>query len=497
MRELINIITETDLTAAELKKHGGAYLATLVDLINKGQPLEITPAKRETYGEKVKISPESAQQLATALQNMQAGQPYTLPPKITIISDLHDQPQSVSLGTLFKDGRFTGRTTNGQTQPGKAYNAGHLNELMMGLATSAKFANLGMPVTFEQVKAMVGHVVSSIENKNVVFSITRAVKYPEKGSKTDTLQFRAVVPAMSAQAFIQMHNNQQYAPDIAALFAGAVKYANESDRVNKACTIVRNDPNNNVIDVLSDGTSDAKGTKADLKLSIDGRSVALLSLKTRSSDTLGQISGTKYESLQTWFKTCFEVNIAQYKGLFDPALGNEQIYQNIYKIYDDVVVPKLTLQVEKQSPARESAIVKHFAQAALFFARGEKLEDVEVVKLDDSLASGNYKIMHYTDDLYEKMKLLDLEVKATTREKGRTVQIMVKPKPGVPVKKTGNLLCQFRTQIMGGYLRNFFETGTMLEELTQVNVAPPVDQPEASPRPKRTTSSAGLGRERR
>jgi hypothetical protein len=370
---------------------------------------------------------------------------------------------------LFKDARFKA-TAAGE---GKAYNAGHLNELMMGLAVSAKFLNLGNPITLQQVIAMGSKVAYGPEGKNMLFSMSLTVTYPDKKSKEDTMNFRGVVPMASAQAFVNHIQSGQIPNDITALFNGAVKYANTGERVIKACTIVRNDPNSNQIDVVSDGTSDAKGTKADLKIGVDGTDVALLSLKTRSSDTLGQISGVTFENMSLWFSKCFNVNIGPYKQFFDPQLDKNQIYQNVYKLYDDIVIPQMALAIEKQSPATETEIVKRIANAALFFARGDKLEDVEVVKLDDKIAEGNYKILRFTDGLYDAMKLLDLDLVHSSRDKGRTVKIMIKPDPSVKVTRKSNLLCQFRTQMMGDYLRHYFESGSVLEELTHVK--PPVD----------------------
>ena len=133
----------------------------------------------------------------------------------------------------------------------------------------------------------------------------------------------------------------------------------------------------------------------------------------------------------------------------------------------------MKLSIEKQSPATETEIVRRIADAALFFARGDKLEEVEVVKLDDKIAEGNYRVLRFTDGVYDAMKVLDLDLAYTTRDKGRTVKIMVKPDPAAKVKGKSNLLCQFRTQIMGDYMRHYFETGSVLEELTHVKT--PVD----------------------
>jgi hypothetical protein len=92
-----------------------------------------------------------------------------------------------------------------------------------------------------------------------------------------------------------------------------------------------------------------------------------------------------------------------------------------------------------------------------------------VVKLNDKLADGDYKILKFSDNLPEAMKHYDLVAKKVgTGENGRTIQIWVKPAPGERVIRNSHMLCQFRSQLQGGYMRNNFETGAILEALTEV-----------------------------
>ena len=90
-----------------------------------------------------------------------------------------------------------------------------------------------------------------------------------------------------------------------------------------------------------------------------------------------------------------------------------------------------------------------------------------MVKLDDRIKEGNYKILKFSDDLYEAMKHLDLEVDLVARgDNGRTIKISVKPAEGEELKQGSNMLCKFRTQKMGKSYRNYFEIGPMMEKLT-------------------------------
>lgn len=469
MRDLINIITETALTKSELVKHNGKYLATLIDLVGNGIPLPVDPSYRDKLGDIIEYDPAGVSALQAALDSGDIA--ANLPKNAAVL--VNGKPTQIPWGALFKGKEFTGLEVK------KDYNTGHLAELMMGLAVSAKFFNLGADVTVEQVIQMAQFADVGIPpgSKNYRVSLLKEIDYPESGSKKDSLNFLAVVPAKSAESFFNQLNSGKWTRDLGAVFASAVKYANESVGVANACQRVRQDKSNNQIDVVSDGTSDAKGTKADLTLKIDGTKVNLLSLKTYSTDTLGQVSGTDFDQVSKWFDISFGLKLDKYRSYFDDTLDKETVYKNIIKLYDEVIFPAVKDLVDTQSPGKEAQIVRQLAKAANFFARGESMEDVEIVKLDDQVSKGNYKILKFSDDLYDAMKELDLEAKMIGKD-GRTIQIFVKPEEG---KDKGDKLCQFRTQKMGGYPRNYFETGTMLEKLTALEPTVPKASSEEEP----------------
>ena len=460
LRDLL--LVETNLSPNELYHRGDAqHLRTLIDLINADYDLPVAPEKRAKLGDTVKVDKSEIPVLQAILGkvNDKAAFIGSVPKKIKMYVNgaLEMQPFSV----IFKGAEFTGETDD---KTKKSYNTGHLNELFMGLVVTAKFFNIGNAITTDQVLDMIGYIDSRIDGKNYVFTITRKISYPEMGNKTDSLSFLARVPAKSAEAFLEQANARKFNNDLQSVFSSAVRYVNESTSVADSCTKVRKDKNNNKIDVVSDGTTDAKGTKADLTLAVDGSKINLLSLKTFGSDTLGQFSGLSIENLSKWFRINFNLDISPYKNQFDPALGEDQIEKNLIKLYDDIVYPHVQKTVEDQKPGVEAAIVKQFSDAANIYARGESLEDVEVVKLDDKITSGSYKIMKFSHNLKDAMLHFDLETRYVNKGTGRTIQIWVKPAEGW--FKKAMKLCQFRTQKAGGYIRNYFESGPMLEALT-------------------------------
>jgi len=469
MRDFINIVSETALDRTELSKHDGVYLRKLISLIDAGTPLEVDPGRKDQLGDTVTVDPAMVPVLQQVLDSGDIK--ANLPKQVNIVVNGDSQP--VPWSVLFKSAEFTGREFK---QP---YNAGHLAELMMGLAVTGRFANTGGDVTVDQIIDMADYVDSGVVpgSQTMQFNLTTDINYPGTGAKTDSLSFVAKVPYSSAEQFIKQLQTRRFDSILQNVFASAVRYANESEAVTRACDRVRTDKNSNRIDVVSDGV---KGTKADLTLKIDGTNIRLLSLKTFATETLGQISGVTLEALNKWFTTSFGLDIMKYRELFDPALGNEKVFKNVLKLYSDVIYPVVKKEIENQSPGQEAKIVRQLAKAANYHARGEDDEDVDVVKLDDKIKDGNYKILKFSDDLYEAMKHLDLDADLIdTGENGRTIVISVKPKPGEKVPKGSNRLCKFRTQKMGKAYRNYFEIGPMMEKLTELPSRSGIDQDDS------------------
>jgi hypothetical protein len=505
MRDLINLLNESGLTPAVLAQDNGKYLRVIIQFANSGLPLQIDPGSRAKIAQAAgvdepvidaQIDPAIVPALERSLAsgNIKA----TLPPLSLIVGD---KKIKANWGDVFKSPEI--KTALGA----KEYNTGHLAELCMGLSITAKFSNLGSEINMQQVMAVIGTLKIDIppESSSFRLTTTQTITYPEVNSKTDTLKFFALVPGASAESFFKQAKAGKFASDIHAVLNSANLFVNESGGVPNACNPVRQDQNNNTIEVVSDGTSDATSTKADLVLKVDGSKVNLLSLKTYSTNTLGQMSGVSFQAINKFFSTAFGLDLSKYQSYFDETLPKETVFKNIIKLYDTVVIPAVKELISNHSPGQESAIVRQLAKAANIFARGEGLEDVEVVKLDDEIAEGNYKILRFSDDLYDTMKMLDLEMHVVdTGENGRTIQILVKPDPnlkdknGKPVRlsKKANTLCRLRTQLKRGYARNEFESGEILEKLTRIDQMSESIRPEVEEPHKVYGNEKTLGRKR-
>ena len=464
LKDIISVLIEKTLAPAELSKHGGQYSMILLKLAKQG-PVEVAPKYHNKYGQFVQLSTDTIQALSDFIET---GRPLPKEPMFVI----DDNEVKGAWGALQKTGQYTG--LEGEK---RAYNAGHLSELFMGMAIATKFIKAGDPITYDDVMEFFGQFSmgehldrKNKKTNNTQFTLTKMVKYTDVKGKQDQIKIQGVIPAVSANEFIKQNNSNRIDSDLQNLINSAILFVNESGTIMASVDRIKRDPSSNTVAVTSDGTTDSKMTKADLVLSIDGSRVNLFSLKTSASNTLGQISGIKYEALEEWFKTSFDLDIAEYADLFDPDIDKQETLKNVFGLYDDVIYPQIKIIVEDQKPGVEAKIVQRLAHSANLHARGRNMENIDVIKLDDKIAKGGYKVLRFSDSLKDAMRDLDLSAKLLKSGNSRTIQIFVGPHE--KLKRNAiwkNLLCQFRTAVMGGYPRNYFEIGDIMVELTEIS----------------------------
>ena len=469
IRHLINIVTEANLTVKELSKHNGAYVNTLIQQAKAG-PVPLDPAisisSFDKYQGTVNGKVELAAETIAALEaNLAAATPLPSAPMFILADGTKVQG---TWGALYKGPAYAGPKGT------KLYNSGHLAELFMGLSVSVKFTKLGETITdgevidFLRANTIEQHLTSKGSyTGNIRFNFNESIVYNNVHNKTDRLTFTAVIPGKSAGQLINQLESGRLNSDLLALLSSSVRYANESPSVASSINMVATDPNSNQIVITSDGTTDAKMTKADLIMSIDGRTINLFSLKTFGTKTYGQISGVGLSQVKAWFDTSFGIDITPMSHGIQQATTPQEGFQELLKLYDDSY-DMIKNIVDNKSPETKSEIIQQFAAATKLHINGKNNEDIEVVKLDDKIKNGNYKILKVSDDLEDAMSKFDLYTQLTKSTNSRTLQIFVKPEEGVKVSRQSNKLCQFRSFKAGDSYRNYFEIGPMLEKLIQI-----------------------------
>jgi hypothetical protein len=132
--------------------------------------------------------------------------------------------------------------------------------------------------------------------------------------------------------------NQKFPPEVKGTILSALEYARNAPKIKAGIEQTAADPNTNTIEVVCDGVSDQKGTKADLILHIDGKRINLISAKTGPSQ-LGQASGHEWTKQVTFFSTVFGVNVSKYQDAWGTT--NEEHLSALQGIYSMLIIPKI------------------------------------------------------------------------------------------------------------------------------------------------------------
>ena len=186
-------------------------------------------------------------------------------------------------------------------------NRGDVAEVILGAAVTAKFYSAPTSkVDRKQIETVLKKVISS---KKVTIKRPDIMKGTTKIN--DDVRFQVGVPS-KAWTFISNSKNWDSVDD---LFKSSIAYVNSDRRLSLQAKAMATNSKQNDIFINSDGTGDQKGTKADIKLMIDGKPTRnQISLKVKGGEQFAQVAGVTYEK-QTiiWGKLGIDVSSAKSK----------------------------------------------------------------------------------------------------------------------------------------------------------------------------------------
>jgi len=347
-------------------------------------------------------------------------------------------------------------------------NRGDIAEVILGAAVVARFKN--MPYNKDVEESDIYLILRQIMKQNP----TRYKRddFQLKGRVSDTIRFQVGVPK-KAYEFMKVEANWN---DVKELFLSSKTYVNNDRRLKLQAKVLATNGKANDIFINSDGTGDQKGTKADIKLEIDGKPTHnQISLKVKGGDQFAQVSGIEFEKQITlWSKLGIDVKSG--KKMYDSnmekfdteasfpdkpsalELGNvlRDSMDNIYKL----AYRELKRKVESKDRKTIQAIGD-------FIKHGATLDDqtIELVKLE----GGVFKRAKFGKRFYENLSKIDLavEYKRTTDpiikiydksigsgNKGLLIQIRGKYAAESKKLKSG--------KVYRPYFRNIVEAGDLL-----------------------------------
>lgn len=395
---------------------------------------------------------------------------------VNVVDDETNEPtgetvDGVRLTNIYKDEKI-----KGVLKP----NMGNISEALLGCAIAAKFVKSGGTVTEKDLVDM-GRQLA--QNGGVIQA---------KAGK-DTLEFKVSIPFMDKKAFyawlgedsrgktLQDYNVPKDSVTLLERRAKvAVEYANTSKRVAGAVKAAQDDPNNNKVDVISDGgeKENQSTTKVDLKILIDGQPLAkrLLSVKAGSVAQFGQVTGVNFEHAQDFFNgvgITLPDNLRKYFYEIAPNSRNvEDQKQHNFDNGFSLAFQNGFKQLKSRASSDQAGLVEDVYQGLLHHLT-RKEEGVEMVILDPD-GKKAFRELSFGPEFEKALKQLQIVVTEASREKGYNISIYGFPvgqiaKKYVPGRKDADSkLVDLTSQYKDGSIRNMLGMGNLLKNIADI-----------------------------
>jgi len=314
------------------------------------------------------------------------------------------------------------------------FNKGDIAEGILGAALVAKFIKEENNITANDVWDVIQSLDTQanqslkpkIIKKNVTFELPSFF-----GGKKNTITLTIGLSKNNFEGFV----DQEIFDSIGGIVTAAIKFASSS-AIKNIIRQIEEDKRSNHVEVSAVGLEDQKGTKADLKITVDGKPVpyGTLSLKAGSTKQLGQI-GKGWEGDPTAKKYSRGI-VDLFKALFGITIDSELRSEYIEAIqnggYDDVVsaIKSVYEDAFNKISARFEGGKKELQDFLITLANGIKYEatlnEEGVILLN--LGNKDFKALNFDKlfDLFQdENKELDIEVSYSFEERLPKISISV------------------------------------------------------------------------
>lgn len=496
VKEDEDFITPTkNMSGSELYPRGEfKYIKTIAKSIRQGRPFAFMPKgsrkadKEATFG---------------VIDNIVLDGKKVTVDDWEIFANQEENKDTVKKTTQFEvDGELYPVASMWKTEAatgGMAINKGDAAEAILGAAITAKFRNGGRDVKETDVVAILKTVTEQGE-------INGKTDYQTVGIEDDDFKFLLTLNAQSMKSLklwireddpladpekfdiVKKGVKADTITDLQKQISNAVAYANSNKRAVTAVEKAKADPGKNSVEIMSDGgdATQQSVTKVDLKISYDGQTTRLLSLKAGSVKQFGQGSGGGWKQVSDFFESVLNFRLPDSMkdefGFIDPQGPRDKGYLD--HNYSQGPFAKLYAEMAKQAMAytagddvkKEYNLVKTVYDAINFHAtRGE--EGVTMVILSPS-AKVAYKELAFDARLLTALELYDLKVVNEPGLKNHRISIVGLLKGDEAAQALGkdaaskidskSVLVQLRSAKSGGTIRNLVEMGPLLKDLANI-----------------------------
>ena len=455
-----DFLFESGLTYDSLSRHKN-YWNNLLKLVSLRKPIELVD------GTKITVDP-------TWLENAMDiwdGENDATPEQIALLKKLYVNTAKgyyYPIPKILKSKEI--RAAGPDSENEKYWNLGNVIEGIMGAAVCAKFMNPKKEITHNDVADVLAQLR---HNGGMRFSFSSKI-----GS--NQLSFIMSLNDNDRNALVDSFQNpdnlKKYksSSEIFKAYHNAATYVNTADTVATAIDRVLSNDNKNVVKIESEGGSSEKqkSTKADLFITINGKTERLLSLKSKTVPQVGQVSGHAFENLEEFFKSTVGFGLPSAmntqedfpQGSFK-KVGNEVFAKGFTKAYKHIM-NSLESTLKGDNEYKEYDFVTQIYESLRHHATLG--EDVIIVYLSPS-AKKAYTELKIGHELREALSNFDLKPQLSTPT---TIKIIGTPKTALGKEMTGGQpqeLVQLRSYTQkGGTVRNIIEIKKLLKTLADI-----------------------------
>jgi len=225
--------------------------------------------------------------------------------------------------------------------------------------------------------------------------------------------------------------------------SACASYVNESQKVADAIKQADKHATEAGIVIRTDGVSDQKGTKADLKFTV-GKTERLLSLKVNSVKQFGQTSGQSTDVIKTFFGTFVpDIDLGKlaktdWPDMSRPAINKyrkdgtlDKMSEKVYKLTGEAysLVKK---KLDKEIKSNPEDVLKNLYLGIIHHVQGKAEKQTLVILNPDSKTA--WKELEFGPDLEEALKSFKLEVTLNTAgeagSSNHVIRVYGRPKDG-------------------------------------------------------------------
>ena len=457
------ILSERQLSANDLVKHGDDRLNTFLAKIDRGEDF-VRVGNTGT----VKIDPAEKDKIVNAIRS---GQTRTLKFQST-------EGETLTMSKLEKTGEF-GATGESETGERKMANRGNTMEGVLGAATVARLATRpGRDVSADDVKAIINRFATTQAPNPTLKSGGGEITFPAKAEDiTDNFRLTVKLPMKNYIDFVDwefMTADKQ----MLGYINNCINYVNDAAIVDRFARFFENNKRPDTVHVIADGVSDMTGRKTDIyMLYIDEEGKERkqrfdLSLKAGTTSQFGQAAagGTSERSKK---KAHGEYGWEAYKKIFadfgvdvstvgNQYLGAENLRDAVMAVYK-----KAGDEFHKELAGSDDDAEKKWLKQFVNNIKEHGTYNDPAVQLAQFEKNKYYVLDFQKLDRLLDRDQLDLDIKMTVS----------KPKDGTPGwpslifynrENPKEELIRIRAKYGADKMNNLIEKGALLKKLTKV-----------------------------